>query len=152
MVERFRVAARAAALVIGFAMVLPVLAAAQSAALPDLPRPGERGKGGGNRGPADEHPTPSLPTAARVPWPRLDIGAILCKTRDDLTLEAAVMQARSSGQPYSGALPNCRVLGAAVAIDIVTRESPAATEVKLRDPPGGTGWTNTWLPSQPPRS
>ncbi len=152
MLDGFRKVARGAAFMIAFATVLPALASAQSAALPDLPRPGERGKGGGNRGPADEHPTPSLPTAARVPWPRLDIGAILCKTRDDLNLEAAVMQARGSGQPYAGAPPNCRVLGAAVAIDILNRESPAATEVKLRDPPGGTGWTNTWLPSQPPRS
>ena len=130
------------------AAALPAPARAQ-ASLPDLPRPGERR--GKSAAPPIEHAAPTLPTAARVAWPRLDPGAVVCRTRDDLRRHAEIIQARSNGTLYAGAAPDCRVLGVPAAIDVVNRESPAATEVKLRDPPAGTGWTDTWLPAQPPR-
>jgi hypothetical protein len=139
----------ALALAAALGLALAPAARADDPPLPNLPRPGERGKSAPtNQG---AHPTPILSTEARVPWPRLDPGAIVCRTRDDLRLQADVIRARSDGTPYVGAAPNCRVLGSPVAIDILNRESPAATEVKLRDPPGGAGWTDTWLPNQKPR-
>ena len=119
-------------------------------AIPGAPDPG--GRAGASHGSATpRRQEPLLPTAARVPWPRLDAGSVVCRTREDLSLHASVVQARADGTTYTGPSPDCRILGAGVAIDILSRESPAATQVKLRDPPLGTGWTDTWLPSQPPR-
>jgi hypothetical protein len=135
------------------AIVAAVPAAAQNLAPNDGGRHGER-NGQAAPGPASQHAVPSLPTAARVPWPRLEVGATVCRTRDDLRLQADLIQARGDGTPYAGTPPNCRSLGQQTPIDIVTRESPAATEIRLKDRTGGggvTAWTDTWLPSQPPR-
>jgi hypothetical protein len=129
-------------------LALPPAASAQG--IPGAPDLNSR-RGAGNGSATPNRPEPLLSTAARVPWPRLDQGAVVCRTRDDLRMHAEVIQARARGTPYAGPAPDCRILGTPVAIDIVTRESPAATEVKLKDPPVGTGWTDTYLPSRPPR-
>jgi len=127
------------------ALLLPGAAVAQGI--------GGRGRSGnGPSAPQGGPPAaPRLPTTARLPWPRLDPGAVVCRTRDDLRLHAEVIQARADGTTYAGAFPDCRVIDVAVPIDILTRESPAATEVKLKEKSATTGWTDTWLPTQPPR-
>jgi hypothetical protein len=143
---------RVAALAITLALfATPLLAArADDTPLPNLPRPGER-KSAPSGGTVTQHPGPTLSTAAKTAWPRLDAGAVVCRTRDDLRRHGQVIQARSTGTAFDGAPPNCRILGLPAAIDIVTRESPAATEVRLKDQPASTAWTDTWLPSQPPK-
>jgi hypothetical protein len=142
----------ASLLVVAPLLAIATPAAAQNLAPNDGARHGER-NGQSATGPASQHATPSLPTAARLPWPRLEAGATVCQTRDDLRLEADLIQARVDGVSYAGAPPNCQILGQQTPIDIVTRESPAATEIRLKDRTGGgrTAWTSTWLPSQPPR-
>ncbi len=71
------------------------------------------------------------------------------------------MASRASGDPIPpGPPPDCRVITAAVAVDVVDRPLPSATQVRLKpkpvqgvsDSPGGEmGWTDTWLPDKAPR-
>jgi hypothetical protein len=93
-----------------------------------------------------KHPTaPTAPDVAAPPsaWPRLDPGAVLCRTEDDLLRRAAIMRGETAGPA------DCRPITQGTAIQIVQRAGLGRTEVKLtaRDE---TGWTDAWLPSSPP--
>ena len=88
-------------------------------------------------------PTPRAPTAV---WPRLDPGAVVCQTEDDLDRHAANMIARVSGGEMQTA--NCHAVAQPVGIKIVNREGPGRTEVQLAG--GEKGWTDVWLPDKPP--
>jgi hypothetical protein len=84
-------------------------------------------------------------TAPPAAWPRLDPGSVICATRDDLVRRADMMRGEHV------APPNCRQLSQATAITILNRAGPGATEVQVtgRDQ---TGWTDAWLPTNPPLS
>lgn len=91
---------------------------------------------------------PKAPTTPDVPappsaWPRLDPGAVLCSTEDDLVRRAALMRGEQAGPA------DCRSISQPTAIQIVQRAGLGRTEVKLtgRDE---TGWTDAWLPPTPP--
>ena len=87
---------------------------------------------------------PASPIPAPIAaWPRLDPGAVLCKTEDDLDRR---LDALSGGGDAGGA--DCRRVIAVTAIAIVTRRGPGRTEVQLSD--GSTGWTDAYLPASPP--
>jgi len=96
-------------------------------------------------------PPPGLPPVKAQPlvWPRLDAGAVLCRTEDDLDRLAA----RRRGDPVGGPI-DCQIVRVATGISIVQRKDPGKTEVKTNDPQaGGTGWTDVWLPDKaPPRA
>jgi hypothetical protein len=77
-------------------------------------------------------------------WPRLDQGAVLCKSENDLNLLAASRRGESVSRP------DCHVIRTPTAIQIVRRAGPGRTEVSLTDQPGQSGWTDTWLPDRPP--
>jgi hypothetical protein len=108
--------------------------------------------GGGGRG-AGRHgrggaPTPALPDVPPVPniWPRLDVGAVFCGTRDALIARANMVEA---GAP-AGQLPEgCRLIEQPTAVTVVDRVPPGSTEVRLK-PGGETGWTDAFLPDAPP--
>ncbi|HVZ09142.1 hypothetical protein [Rhodopila sp.] len=88
---------------------------------------------------------PDVPAPPQA-WPRLDPGAVLCKTEDDLDRLAARNAGESSGGPV-----DCRILQNTTAITILNRFGPGKSEVKLTSGQVGTvGWTNTWLPESPP--
>jgi hypothetical protein len=89
-------------------------------------------------------PKPGAPDVKAVPdaWPRLDPGAVLCNSEDDLRRLAA----RRSGQQIDGKI-DCRIINNPTAITIVQRQSPGITQVKAN---GATGWTDVWLPERPP--
>ena len=99
-------------------------------------------------------PAPPRPTNfsrfAVAPWPRLDPGAVLCRTRDDLEAHSHAVAQRAAGQQVSllGS-PDCRVVAQMTGIEIVHRLSPAETEVRVQGDTD-TAWTDTWLPNQPP--
>ena len=83
-------------------------------------------------------------------WPRLDPGAILCRTELDLARVAA----NRNGQGDGGAA-DCQVIRAATPVTIVQRKGPGRTQVMVTGQPGtghgsGTGWTDVWLPEKPP--
>jgi len=91
---------------------------------------------------------PPPPRAQPTVWPRLDPGAVLCRTQDDLDRYAANMTARVSGGEMQPA--DCRLISQATGIQILSRRGPASTQVKLTAPGDVTGWTNVWLPDKAP--
>lgn len=86
-------------------------------------------------------PVRALPTV----WPRLDPGAVLCRTADDLDRHASNMTARVSGGYTSAA--DCRIIAQPTGIQIVKREGLGRTLVQTGNE---TGWTDAWLPDKAP--
>jgi len=91
---------------------------------------------------------PPPPRTAPLLWPRLDPGAVLCRSEDDLDRHAANMTARVNGGDTQAA--NCRVIAQPVGIQILSREGPGHTKVKLTAPGNEIGWTDVWLPEKAP--
>jgi hypothetical protein len=92
-------------------------------------------------------PKAGLPDVKAQPlaWPRLDPGAVLCRTESDLEK----LGARRRGESVDGPI-DCQIIRAATAISIVQRKGPGMAEVKLSNP-GATadsGWTDAWLPDK----
>jgi hypothetical protein len=81
-------------------------------------------------------------------WPRLDPGAVLCRTEDDLDRHAANLTARVSGGATVPA--DCRIIGQPTGIQILSRQGLGRTEVKLNTPDAASGWTDAWLPDKAP--
>ncbi|MFL5254490.1 MAG: hypothetical protein ACJ8AI_16640 [Rhodopila sp.] len=98
-------------------------------------------------------PKPGLPDVPAPPqaWPRLEAGAVVCRTEGDLDRLAA----RHAGEPSGGPV-DCQLIHNPTAIAIVGRHGPAKTEVRLTSGQGSqvgtTGWTNTFLPERAPAS
>jgi hypothetical protein len=93
-------------------------------------------------------PPPPPPRAQPAVWPRLDPGAVLCRTEDDLDRHAANMVARVSGRTTQST--DCRIIDQPIGIQIVSRQGPGRTLVKLKGPSEETGWTDVWLPDKAP--
>ncbi|MGA3397634.1 MAG: hypothetical protein ABSC95_00335 [Acetobacteraceae bacterium] len=89
--------------------------------------------------PAAQPDVPAPPSA----WPRLDPGAVLCRSEDDLARRAAIMRGEQAGPA------DCRPISQPTAIQIVHRAGPGRTEVKVTGRTE-TGWTDAWLPPTPP--
>jgi hypothetical protein len=88
----------------------------------------------------DRAPVASRPDV----WPRLDPGAIFCKTEADLQRLAAFRRGEQVERP------NCQLIHTPTAIAIVRRAGPGRTEVSLTDKNGLDGWTDVWLPERVP--
>jgi hypothetical protein len=91
-------------------------------------------------------PGPPPPRAQPTVWPRLDPGAVLCRTTDDLDRHAANMAARVNGGATEAA--DCQIITQPTGIQIVSREGPGRTQVKLSTAGNATGWTDAWLPDK----
>jgi hypothetical protein len=97
----------------------------------------------------DKKAAPPPPVRAQpTVWPRLDPGAVLCRTEDDLDRHAANMTAQVSGGYTQSA--DCRIIGLPIGIQILSRQGLGRTEVKLSGPGNVTGWTDAWLPDKAP--
>lgn len=94
---------------------------------------------------AKQPPKPTLPDLPAPPsaWPRLDRGAVLCRSEDDLMRRAAIMRGEQAGPA------DCRPINQPTAIHIVHRAGPGRTEVQITGH-SDTGWTDAWLPAAPP--
>jgi hypothetical protein len=97
--------------------------------------------------PKKKPPGPPAPRAQVAAWPRLDPGAVLCHTEDDLGRHAANMTAHINGGGTQAA--NCRLIAQPTAVQIVSRRGPGSTQVKL-SASNETGWTDVWLPEKAP--
>lgn len=93
--------------------------------------------------PTTAAPTPVVPTPGPQPWPRLEPGAVLCKSRDDLV---AYQTHAAVGEHGSG----CSRISKQVGIQILDRDGPSRTQIVTNDESKQTGWTNAYLPSSPP--
>lgn len=93
-------------------------------------------------------PPPTPPRAQPTVWPRLDPGAVLCRTEDDLERHAANMAARVSGGGSLAA--DCRIIPQPTGIQIISRQGLGRTQVRLNAPDTTTGWTDAWLPEKAP--
>lgn len=94
-------------------------------------------------------PAPPLRAQPTV-WPRLDPGAVLCRTEDDLDRHAANMTARVNGGDTQAT--DCRIIALPTGIQILSRPGLGRTQVKLSTPgDGSTGWTDAWLPDKAPQ-
>lgn len=108
--------------------------------------------GGGRRQRGSRAATPAVATLPPVhdPWPRLDAGALLCRTQADLQQHQAAIVARISGG-HSAEPSGCWVVRAMTAVTVVERDGPARTEVRL---PGSSeqqlGWTDQVMSDEPP--
>jgi hypothetical protein len=94
-------------------------------------------------------PKAGLPDVRAQPlaWPRLDPGAVLCRTEADLQRLAA----RRAGETVDGTV-DCQIIRTPTAISIVQREGPGRVEVQISGGKAGSssGWTDAWLPAKAP--
>jgi hypothetical protein len=88
-------------------------------------------------GPPDVRPQP-------LAWPRLDPGAVLCRSTEDL---ARLVANRTGGD--GGGPADCRIIKVPTAITILQRQGPGRTEVQVTGAEA-TGWTDVWLPDKAP--
>ena len=93
-------------------------------------------------------PAPPPPRAQPTVWPRLDPGAVLCRTADDLDRHAANMTARASGGDSQAA--DCQIIAQPTGIQILSRQGLGRTEVKPSTSDNMIGWTDVWLPDKAP--
>jgi len=98
--------------------------------------------------PKKQGPAPPPPRAPPTVWPRLDPGAVLCRTEDDLDRHASNMTARVSGGTTQST--DCHIIGRPTGVQILSREGPGRTQVKVSSAGGETGWTDVWLPEKAP--
>jgi hypothetical protein len=108
----------------------------------------QMGGHGQRQGQQQKAPPPGtpLPKAApdSVPGLRLESGAILCKSRDDLV----GYQAKMGGDAGPSArTPDCRILRRAMPIEVLDQDGPSRSQVVSTDAAKETGWTNSYLPS-----
>jgi hypothetical protein len=96
--------------------------------------------------PKNKAPTPAPQRSRPAAWPRLDPGAVLCTTEYDLDRHASNMTARVSGG--STLTADCHIIAQPTGIQILSRQGPGRTQVKL--PGDVTGWTDVWLPEKAP--
>jgi hypothetical protein len=92
---------------------------------------------------------PGLPDVKPQPqaWPRLDRGAVICRSQSDMSRLAA----RRRGEAVDGPV-DCQIVRGPTAIAILQRKGPGMTEIRTSNPSaGGTGWTDAWLPDKAPR-
>ncbi len=132
------------------AMALPLLLGAMASAHAQV------GAGSHGRRQKNQQETPQqspAPTTPSLPeiWPRLEDGALLCKSRDDLvryqTQIANGASATTAGQP-----PDCHNIRKQTGIQILGHDGPSRTQIVTTDESKETGWTNSYLPSAPPPS
>ena len=94
-------------------------------------------------------PTP-LPALPEI-WPRLEGGALVCKSRDDL-VRYQTQIADGASATTAGQAPACHTISKQTGIQILDHDGPSRTQIVTTDESKETGWTNSYLPSAPPPS
>jgi hypothetical protein len=113
--------------------------------------------GGHGRGQKNQQQTPQQspapPETPAVPeiWPRLENGAVICKSRDDL-VRYQTQIASGASEAAGGQAPDCHTVRKQTGIQILAHDGPSRTQIVTTDESKETGWTNSYLPSTPPPS
>jgi hypothetical protein len=93
---------------------------------------------------------PEMPAVPEI-WPRLENGALICKSRDDL-VRYQTQIANGAGAETAGQAPDCHTIRKQTGIQILAHDGPSRTQIVTTDESKETGWTNSYLPSTPPAS
>jgi hypothetical protein len=98
-----------------------------------------------NLPPSVPPPISTLPPTRGISGPRLEPGAVVCRSEEDLQHRAQVSQRRADGVPDAGnPLEGCHLLEQQRGVEIVDRHGLGRTEVKVK-PSGETGWTDAFV-------
>ena len=97
-----------------------------------------------------QSPAPTTPSLPEI-WPRLEEGALICKSRDDL-VRYQTQIANAANAPTAGQASDCHPIRKRTGIQILDHDGPSRTQIVTTDESKETGWTNTYLPSTPPPS
>ena len=82
--------------------------------------------------PASTAPAPVM----REIWPRLDVGAVFCRTPQALNKHLSAVAAVLDNRAAEVAEPtDCRNITAPTAVTVLSRDGPARTEVQLSNTP-----------------
>jgi hypothetical protein len=84
-------------------------------------------------------------------WPRLEDGALICKSRDDL-VRYQTQIGNGASTTTAGQASACHTIQKQTGIQILGHDGPSRTQIATTDESKETGWTNSYLPSTPPRS
>ena len=110
-----------------------------------VPAPGRRAQP--NRGLGMPSALPDPTTSAGNVGVRLEPGAVLCRTAEELQRRQAAMAAQ--GPDDQGSLPaGCFLVGARTPVEIVERRGYGRTQVKTLGRTSETGWTDAYLPQR----
>jgi hypothetical protein len=101
--------------------------------------------------PQKSQPSKPLPALPEI-WPRLEAGALICKSRDDLVRYQTQIANNPGATPTAGLPSACHTLSKQTGIQILERDGPSRTQIVTTDESKETGWTNSHLPSTPPPS
>jgi hypothetical protein len=97
-----------------------------------------------------QSPPPTTPFLPEI-WPRLEEGALICKSRDDL-VRYQTQIANSSSATTPAQEPDCHTIRKQTGIQILAHDGPSRTQIVTMDESKETWWTNSHLPSTPPPS
>jgi hypothetical protein len=95
-------------------------------------------------------PTPEMPAVPEI-WPRLEDGALICKSREDL-VRYQTQIGSGAADATAGQAAGCHTIRKRTGIQILARDGPSRTQIVTTDESKETGWTNSYLPSTPPPS
>jgi hypothetical protein len=98
-----------------------------------------------------QSPAPTETPAVPEIWPRLENGALICKSRDDL-VRYQTQIASGASDAAAGQAPDCHTIRKRTGIQILAHDGPSRTQIVTTDESKETGWTNSYLPSTPPPS
>ena len=97
-----------------------------------------------------QSPAPTTPFLPEI-WPRLEEGALVCRSRDDL-IKYQTQIANGSSAATLAQAPDCHTIRKQTGIQILTHDGPSRTQIVTTDESKETWWTNSYLPSTPPPS
>jgi hypothetical protein len=84
------------------------------------------------------------------PWPRLDTGAVLCRSAEDLQRRSSLIRAQlDGGPPAPASTAACPLVRTPTPIEVVARRGLGQTQVRVKAD-GTLGWTDAYLPDKSP--
>jgi hypothetical protein len=98
-----------------------------------------------------QSPAPPPPPSVPEPWPRLDAGSLLCKSRDGL-VRFQTQLADGANVVAAAQASGCHTIPKQTGIQILDHDGSSRTQVVTTDESKESGWTNAYLPASPPTS
>jgi hypothetical protein len=91
-------------------------------------------------------PVSTIAPQRGIAGPRLEPGAVLCRTEEDLARRAEITRRISDGVNDAGdPMVGCTLITQQRGVDILARHGLGRVQVKVK-PAGQIGWTDVYLP------